>query len=87
MTTLTISKEVSKEKDLVVIPKRVYLKFLSWQKKANQSAADFPQPPKKIRYFKPTAKELKALRQAEKDFAKGNFMTIEELKHALAVKN
>ena len=86
MTTLTIPKEVSKEKDLVVIPKRAYLKFLHLQKRAGQPAADFPKPPKKIRYFKPTPNELKEFRQAQKDYAAGKYMSLEELNNALDFK-
>ncbi len=84
MTTLTISKEVSKEKDLVVIPKRVYLKFLSWQKKADK--LDSSKPTRKIRYVKPTAKEVKEFHQARKDYVAGKYMSLEELNNALGIK-
>ena len=77
MTTLTIPKEVSKEKDLVVIPKRVYLKFLHGQKKAAK-LSELPSPPKNVRYFKPTKQELKALERARKDFSEGRYLSLEE---------
>ncbi len=78
MTTLTIPKELSKEKDLVVIPKRVYLEFLQFQKKAGKPAYAIPKLPQKIRYFKPTARELRELKRARKDYAAGKYLTLEE---------
>ena len=87
MTTLTIPKELSREKDLVVIPKRVYLKFLQWQKQAAKPEIDLPKPPRKIRYFKPTARELKIWRQARKDYAEGKYMTLEEFNNAMAARH
>ena len=78
MTTLTIPKELTKEKDLVVIPKRVYLKFLSMQKKATEPIHDLPKPPKKIVYFTPTTRELKILKKARKNLAEGKYLTLDE---------
>lgn len=92
MTTLTISKELTKEKDLVVIPKRTYIQFLEWQKaglrskvnKSNSNSNNVAQLPKKIRYFTPTANDLRILRQARKDYVAGKSMTLGEFNNALA---
>ncbi|MEK7617632.1 MAG: hypothetical protein AAB410_00640 [Patescibacteria group bacterium] len=86
MTTLTIPKELSKEKDLVVIPKRVYLKLLSGQKKAGKLEVELSKPARKIPYFKPTSEELREFRQAQKDYAAEKYMSLEELNNALDLK-
>lgn len=86
MTTLTIPKELSQERDLVVIPKRVYLKLLNGQKRATKLEDELPKPPTKIRYVKPTTEELKEFRQAQKDYAAGKYMSLEELNNALDIK-
>lgn len=70
MTTLTIPKQLSKQGDLVLIPKKEYEELLSWKKHV-------------FREVKPTRTELKALARARKERASGNFVTLEELKSEL----
>ena len=62
---VTIPKELAQKGGLVIIPRSEYKEFLHWKKL--------------IKTFKPTAAEKKALREARKDFAKGNYIALEEL--------
>ena len=66
---ITIPKELTKEGELAIIPRSEYEKFLRWQKS--------------IKTFKPTPSEKRALRQARKDFARGNYISLKELKNEL----
>ena len=71
-----IPKELAKEKNLVAVPRRNYEEFLTWQKRI-----------KSARTFKPTAAEKKTLLRSRKNVAKGNYLTLEELKNALGIKD
>lgn len=76
MTTLTIPKELAQKGDLVLVPMVEYKEFSDWRKW--------------IRPFKtyvPTATEKRELRSARDDYKKGKFITINELKHKLAIKS
>ncbi len=66
---LTIPKRLTKRGDLVIIPRSEYEEFLHWQRS--------------VKTFKPTVAEKKALEEARKDFARGNYITLEELKNEL----
>lgn len=59
---LTIPKRLTKRGDLVIIPRVEYEEYLHWQKS--------------VKTFKPTATEKKALKEARKDFARGNYITL-----------
>ena len=72
MTTVTIPRGLAEQKDLVAVPRSTYEEFLAWQKKV-----------KPIKTFKPTAGERRALARAKRNFAKGNYLTLEEVKHEL----
>lgn len=76
MAVVTIPKELLKEKNLVAVPRKNYEEFLAWQKKI-----------KSVRIFKPTAAERKALLRGRKNFAEGKYMTLEELRDALGIKD
>ena len=56
MKVLTIPKTLSKEGDLVVIPRREYEQLIAF---------------KKIREFRPTAGQIAALKRAERNLKKG----------------
>ncbi|MDO8520505.1 MAG: hypothetical protein Q7S52_00100 [bacterium] len=62
MTTVTIPKELGKERDLIAIPKNIYGEFLAWRKQA-----------KKTKIFMPTMLEKKALVRARKNFRSGKY--------------
>ncbi len=74
MTTITISKTLDKNKELIAIPRRAYEEFLSWEKKV-----------KSAKTFKPTAGEKRTLAIARKNFLRGNYVTIKKLKDELGI--
>ena len=74
MTTITIPKTTKKDKELIAIPKNAYDAFLAWQKMV-----------KSIPTFKPTVAEKRALLRGRKNFAKGEYVRFEDLKHELGI--
>lgn len=74
MATITIPKELAQDKNLIVVPEVVYGEFLAWQRRM-----------KSVRTFKPTSAEKKALARARKNLAKGKYLTLSDLKHALGI--
>jgi len=70
MTTITISKKITKEKDLVIIPRREYEEFLELKKI--------------IPIVKPTHSELRAITKGRREMQKGHYITWQKLKHELA---
>ena len=73
MITITVPKELSKEKNLIAVPRTTYEEFLVWHKKI-----------KSAKIFKPTATLKKALARARKNLAQGKYFTLAELEHELA---
>lgn len=74
MTAVTIPKKLTKGDDLVVLPRKEYEELLRIQ----QAAA------KSIKTFKPTVGEKKAIAASRKRLARGEHLTLEELRHELA---
>ena len=72
MPTITLPKKIVKNQALIAVPSRLYDEFAEWQEKI-----------KSARTFKPTTAEKKALTRARKNFAKGKYLTLTELEHAL----
>jgi len=72
MATITVPNELAKSKDLVAVPRNTYEEFLAWLKRI-----------KSAKTFKPTKAELKALARGRKNFARGNYVTLEELQNEL----
>ena len=72
MATLTIPKEFAERKDLVAVPRQAFEEFVAWQKKL-----------KSRKTFPPTAADKKALAKARKNRARGNYLTLHELRHSL----
>lgn len=72
MTILTIPKTITRGTELVLIPKKDYEKLLA---------------EKAIPEFRPSAKEKKDLARARRNLAKGNFLTLDELKRKLGFTN
>jgi len=72
MPTITIPKELAKDKELIAVPRRLYDEFIAWQEKI-----------KSARTFKATPTERKALARARKNFRQGKYITLEQLKHGL----
>lgn len=67
MATVTIPKKITKGADLVVLPRAEYKRLLDRQ----------------IPEFTPTGKEKRDLARARKNRAKGNYLTVNELKRKL----
>jgi len=78
MSIITISKKITKGKELVVVPREEYEEYLQWQRTVK--------PPRTFKTFKPTPVELRDLKRARKDYKKGKYMTIDELKRRLDIK-
>lgn len=76
MITITIPKEIRKESNLIAVPKNLYWEFLVWQKEI-----------KLKKTFIPSFTEKKALTRARKNFAKGKYMSFNELQRKLAANN
>lgn len=76
MTTITIPKELTKNKNLIAVPRDAYDEFLAWQRKI-----------KSARTFKPTAADKKALAIARRNLARGKYIKWETLRHELGLDN
>lgn len=70
MPTITIPKDITKEKDEAVILREEYEKFLEYQ----------------IPEFTPTTAEKKDVARARRNRARGNYFTIDELKRKLGFR-
>lgn len=68
MNVLTIPKQFAKKDDLVVLPRKEY---------ESLKARAVPE-------FIPTKSDIRALRNAEKQFAKGKFYSLADVKRDLA---
>ncbi|OGD30620.1 hypothetical protein A2W60_02795 [Candidatus Azambacteria bacterium RIFCSPHIGHO2_02_46_12] len=71
MTTITIPKEMIKEKELIVIPRREYEQLLKQQKV--------------VPVIKLTPSEKRALEKSRGEMARGEFITLKELEHELGI--
>jgi len=69
MSTVTIPKELAKKGDLVLIPRKEYEALLLGRRK--------------IKTFKPTAAQKRALEEARRQLARGDYFTLRDLKHEL----
>ena len=76
MPTITIPGELHTHQDLVAVPRSTYEEFVAWQKKI-----------KSVKTFKPTAAEKRAIQRARKNLAEGKYLTIDQLRHELGIKN
>ena len=73
---ITIPKEITKKGDLVLIPRKEYEEILEWREVI-----------KSFKLFIPTAAQKKDLRKARQDYKKGRYLTINELKRKLEIKD
>ena len=76
MPTITIPSSINIKEQLIAVPKRTYEEFLAWQKKI-----------KSVKTFTPTAAEKRTIQKARKNLAEGNYLTLEQLRHELGIKN
>jgi hypothetical protein len=76
MTTITIPKKITPDKELIAVPRHLYEQFLAWQEML-----------KSRKTFKPTATEKKAILRGHQEIAKGKYTALEELTYELASQN
>lgn len=69
MNIITIPKKLAQKGDLVVIPRKEYEEFLTLKKI--------------IPVVKATKEEMRAIRRGEREIAKGEYVTLEQLKREL----
>ena len=70
MKVFTIPKALSKEGDLVVIPRREYEQLLAL---------------KRIREFRPTARQIAVLKRAERNLTKGKALPYDAVARSLGL--
>jgi hypothetical protein len=71
MSVITIPKQLMREKELVLIPKKEYDEFLGLKKV--------------IKTVKPNAAEKRVIERGRRAVAKGDFVTLDELKKELGL--
>lgn len=76
MNAITIPKNLIKNDDLVIIPRKEYEEFNQWKKAA-----------KIFKTFTPTAAQKRDLKRAREDYKQKKYLTLDEFKRRLAVKN
>ena len=76
MSTIIGFRQFIKEKHLVVVPQKTYEDFLKWQRAV-----------KSKREVKMTASEKRALIRGRKNIAQGKYVTLEQLRHELGIKD
>ena len=69
MNIITIPKKMAQRGDLIVIPRQEYERLLRLKKV-------FP-------VVKPSKEEMRAIRRGEREIAKGEYITLEQLKREL----
>lgn len=73
MATITLPKALKQtEKNLIAVPQGVYREFLAWQKKVKSQRA-----------YHPTKAEREVLKQGRKNFSKGDYTELSQLRHEL----
>ena len=73
---ITIPKEIIKKGDLVLIPRKEYEEFSEWREVI-----------KSFKLFIPTVAQKKDLRKARQDYKEGRYLSINELKRKLEIKD
>lgn len=73
MTVVTIPQKITKDKELVAVPRKEYEAFSKWQKM--------------FKVFNSTAKDRAELKRARADYKANRAMTLNEFKRKLADKN
>lgn len=68
MAIVVIPKELSKNQDLIAVPRNVYEEFLTWQKRIKSG-----------RTFSPTSVDIQTLKRGRNNLEKGNYITLDEL--------
>jgi len=74
MATITIPKNLIKNDDLVVIPRKEYEEFYQWKETA-----------KLFKTFAPTAAQKRDFKKARKEYAAGEYITLSQLENELGI--
>ena len=74
--TITIPKNLIKNDDLVVIPRKEYEEFYQWKETT-----------KLFKTFTPTAAQKKDFKKAREDYKQKKYITLDEFKRRLGIKN
>lgn len=69
---ITIPKELARRDDLVIIPRREYERILTRQKV--------------VPVVRMTPAQKRDLEEARKEYARGEYVTLEQLEHELGIK-
>lgn len=75
MTTITILERNTTTGELVAIPRKEYEEFSRWKKGGI------------VKEFIPNAIQKRALEQSRKAYQRGEYLTLNELKHKLGIKS
>ncbi len=76
MSMIMIPKNLIKNDDLVIIPRKEYEEFYQWKEVA-----------KLFKIFVPTTAEKMELKKAREDYQQRKYFTLHEFKQRLATKN
>ena len=76
MPTITISEKLIKEKKLMILAHKEYEEFCQWKEVM-----------KSFKAFIPTAVQKKDIKKAKEDYKQKKYITLDEFKHKLAIKN
>ena len=76
MVTKILSKNLIKNDNWVVIPRKEYEEFYEWKETARL-----------FKTFAPTAAQKRDLKKARDDYKQKKYLTLNEFKRRLAVKN
>lgn len=76
MNTITIPRNLIKNDDLVIIPRKEYEEFYQWKEVA-----------KLFKTFVPTVAQKRDLKKAREDYKQEKYLTLNEFKHRLAIKD
>lgn len=74
MSTITIPKNLIKNDDVVVIPRKEYEEFYQWKEMV-----------KSFKTFTPSAAQRKDLARARKEYAAGKYITLSQLENELGI--
>ncbi len=75
MTTITIPKRNTTAEELVAIPRKEYEEFSRWKNSGT------------VKEFTPTVTQKRALEQSRRAYQRGEYLTLNELKHKLGIKS
>lgn len=75
MPTVTIPQKIE-EDDLIAVPRKEYEEFAQWRGLMRS-----------FKVFTPTSAQKKDLEKARGDYKKGKFITLDELKRKLEIRN